>query len=74
MVYEESGLCSARINQYLATEASLTQTAISTGVAAFGKDGGKAARKQFAKLLQKLSGGDAEEKEAPPLTSKRGAK
>lgn len=42
----------------MATEATLLQAAASTAIAAFGKDGGRKAMKEFTKLVTRLSGDD----------------
>ncbi len=63
MVWEEAELVIDRLNGVLAAEGSILQGAASTAVAAFGKDGGKSARKEFMKLIERLSGsGDPEPK------------
>ena len=56
MVWEECRLCVERQNRKMASEATLLHAATSTTVAAFGKDGGKSAFKQFKSLLTRLSG------------------
>jgi hypothetical protein len=56
MVYEEISICTDRKNRMIATEATVMQAAINTAVAAFGKDGGRGANKNFAKLIKTLSG------------------
>lgn len=59
-MWEESQLVVERINGMLATEGSILQAAASTAVAAFGKDGGKKASKEFIKLMERLSGTSTE--------------
>jgi hypothetical protein len=39
----------------MATEATLLQAAITTAVAAFGKDGGKAAHRAFRELIEDMT-------------------
>lgn len=63
MLWEESQLVVERINGLLATEATLIQAAATTAVAAFGKDGGKKAVKQFQKIIDRLTGNAG----APPV-------
>ncbi|RID91886.1 hypothetical protein D2N39_11665 [Gemmobacter lutimaris] len=58
MVYEEAGICVERLDRDRASDAILMQAAITTAVAAFGKDGGKAAVKHFSSLVKQLSGED----------------
>lgn len=73
MVYEEVHLCSERENRSIATEATILQAAISTAVAAFGKDGGKAASKQFSKMIKSLSGDESPASRPMPRNVDRGA-
>lgn len=71
MVWEEAQLVVERVNGVLATEGSILQMAASVAVAAFGKDGGTKARKEFANLLKTLSGGtDASNASKVNLTEK----
>lgn len=70
MVWEEVQLIVERINGLLATEGSILQAAASTAVAAFGKDGGKKAHKEFAKLMERLSGSGNPEPDRKNLTER----
>lgn len=70
MVWEESQLIVERINGLLATEGTVLQAAANTAVAAFGKDGGKQARKDFTKLMERLSGSGDPEPDRVNLTEK----
>ncbi len=63
-MWEESQLVVERINSMLATETSLLDAAVSTGIAQFGKEAGKA-RRLFADLIKRLSG-DGGAPEPPP--------
>lgn len=54
-MWEESQLVVERINNMLATQTVLTNAAIGTVAAAFGKDGAKA-HLEFQKLIKRLSG------------------
>jgi len=55
-VWEEVQLCTERNNKKHATEATLLQSAASTAVAAFGKDGGKAMFKQLRFIADNPTG------------------
>ncbi|PZR90341.1 MAG: hypothetical protein DI537_19185 [Stutzerimonas stutzeri] len=56
MVWEEGFLVVERINQMLATETALMHQVITTGISAFGKDGGKSAHASLMKSLKRLTG------------------
>lgn len=58
-VWEEVQIVADRKNRILASEATILQAAINTGIAAFGKDGGRKAGNQFSKLVKSLLGNDA---------------
>lgn len=60
-VWEEIQHVVERQNQMLISEASLMKAAIDTGIAAFAKDGGSKANKQFRKLLTSLADGGTPE-------------
>ena len=60
-VWEEIQLIADRKNRSLASEATILQAAISTGVSAFGKDGGRKAHAAFQKLVKTLIGDDLKE-------------
>jgi hypothetical protein len=70
-VWEEGELIAKRKNRILASEATILQAAISTGVAAFGKDGGKKAHASFQKLIKSLIGESDDPATPPPPQSKR---
>lgn len=57
-VWEEVQISAERKNRILASEATILQAAINTGIAAFGKDGGKKAGIAFRKLVNSLIGED----------------
>ncbi len=67
LVWEENQLVVERTNRLLTTEAALLQSAASTAVAAFAKDGGAAAYKSFKQLLERLSGDEEDEVGPEPL-------
>ena len=69
-VWEEVEIVAARKNRILASEATILQAAIGTGVAAFGKDGGKKAAGFFQKLVKSLLG-ETEKDPPPPQTPER---
>ena len=56
LVWEEHQLAVERENQRIATEATFYKLAVGTAVAAFSKDGGKAANKQFRDRIVELVG------------------
>ena len=58
-VWEEVQIVADRKNRILASEATILQAAINTGISAFGKDGGKKASTHFQKLVKSLLGDDA---------------
>ena len=60
-VWEEIQFIAERKNRALASEATILQAAISTGVSAFGKDGGRKAHAAFQKLIKTLIGDDLKE-------------
>lgn len=62
-MWEESQLVVERTNSMLATQTILTNAAIGTVAAAFGKDGAKAHR-EFQKLIERLSS-DGDTPETP---------
>lgn len=55
MVWEEARIVVERLNRNYVTEATILQAAAATAVGAFNKDGGKAANRNFAKFLKRLS-------------------
>lgn len=59
LIWEESQLVVERVNNRIATEGAVFKSAISTAVAAFGKDGGRSAHEAFAELIKELSGDGA---------------
>ncbi|MBI1620020.1 hypothetical protein [Aquamicrobium zhengzhouense] len=68
-VWEEVQIVADRKNRILASEATILQRAINTGVAlAVAKDGGKKASADFRKLVKSLLGDDIVSEEALPPT------
>ena len=57
--FDEYQIVVDRENARAATQGVVLQAAVSTGVAAFGKDGGRKAAKQFSDLIKKLAGDDS---------------
>lgn len=55
-MWEEHELAVERQNLRIATEATFFKMAVGTAVAAFAKDGGKAANKQFSDRIMELTG------------------
>lgn len=57
-VWEEVALVAERKNREMASQGTILQSAITTGVSAFGKDGGRKAHSAFQKLIKTLLGDD----------------
>lgn len=67
-VWEEVQIVVDRKNRMLASEATILQAAINTGIASFAKDGGKKANTHFQKLVESLLDDDAVSSDALPDT------
>lgn len=55
-IWEETQLIVERDNQMLANHGTMLNAAVSTGIAAFGKDGGRKAQAAFTRMVKKLAG------------------